>query len=221
MPPSTPDPSIPSANSTDVSNFTLAAAAAGTILYENNSIFTTLFAYVVGGIFASFGAAWNDILWAARSPAKRRAESKKWHSAISPEGHRFVHVREKALKSNWERRVSELNGAAGGGPGLVKQSSSSGNGDTRTGDGKPDPGFEGQDEKWGDWGDYEEEKRRLDERERLRKEAGGHSGDVPKYVLEYAPLIHLYSKEEYWPGDIDLQYGFSTLFKKLKDVIRC
>ena len=26
--------------------------------------------------------------------------------------------------------------------------------------------------------------------------------EVPQYVLDYAPLIHLYSGEEYWPGDI-------------------
>lgn len=26
--------------------------------------------------------------------------------------------------------------------------------------------------------------------------------EVPQYVLEYAPLIHLYSGEEFWPGDI-------------------
>ncbi|KAK6520560.1 Vacuolar protein sorting-associated protein 62 [Arthrobotrys conoides] len=206
MPPSTPDPLISSHNSTDISNFTLAAAAAGTILYENHSIFTTLFTYVVGGIFAGFGTAYHDILWAARSPAKRKAESRRWHNAISPEGHRSVQVREKALKSNWEKRKSEIDGLLDNSLGLVRQSNSGGggSGDTRTGDGKPDSSFEGQDEKWGDWGDYEEEKRRLGQRERLRKEAGGHSGDVPKYVLEYAPLIHLYSKEEYWPGDIDL-----------------
>jgi hypothetical protein len=26
--------------------------------------------------------------------------------------------------------------------------------------------------------------------------------EIPEYVLEYAPLIHLYSGEEFWPGDI-------------------
>lgn len=26
--------------------------------------------------------------------------------------------------------------------------------------------------------------------------------EIPQYVIDYAPLIHLYSGEEYWPGDI-------------------
>jgi len=26
--------------------------------------------------------------------------------------------------------------------------------------------------------------------------------DIPVYILEYAPLVHLYSGEQYWPGDI-------------------
>ncbi|KAB5592401.1 putative effector protein [Ceratobasidium theobromae] len=27
------------------------------------------------------------------------------------------------------------------------------------------------------------------------------SGDLPSYALAYAPMIHLYSKEDYWPSD--------------------
>ncbi|KAF3939350.1 hypothetical protein ABW19_dt0205752 [Dactylella cylindrospora] len=84
------------------------------------------------------------------------------------------------------------------GPGIISQSAG------LSEDVRPEPEFEGKDEKWDDWGSFEEEKKKMDERTRLRKEAGGHSGDIPSYILEHAPLIHLYSKEECWPGDIDL-----------------
>ncbi|KAK6359725.1 Vacuolar protein sorting-associated protein 62 [Orbilia brochopaga] len=191
MPPSASDTGVllapHDANST---NYTLAAAVAGTILNSDNQpVFAVLFSYVVGGIFASFGTAWQDLLWVVRSPARRKAQSRRWHSAIDPDGEHYVPVRKKALRANWEAAM------AGQSPGLLRQGSDNV---------KPGDDVAAQDEKWGDWGDLAEEKRKLEERERLRKEAGGHSGDVPSYVLEYAPLIHLYSKEEYWPGDIDL-----------------
>lgn len=184
-------------NATDISNYTLAASLAGTVVVNNPSIVTSLFSYVVGGIFASFGARIQDLVWVSSSPVKRKAKSKTWHNAISPEGHRHPEFRQMSLKSNWEARKEAILMA---GPGMVHQ-----NGNYGLDDGRIEPGLEGKDEEWGNWGDYKEEKRKMDERTKLRKEAGGHHGDVPPYILEYAPLIHLYSKEEWWPGDIDLQ----------------
>jgi hypothetical protein len=36
----------------------------------------------------------------------------------------------------------------------------------------------------------------------LPEESRQGEREVPQYVLDYAPLIHLFSGEEYWPGDI-------------------
>lgn len=33
-------------------------------------------------------------------------------------------------------------------------------------------------------------------------DAEGGGQDIPEYVLQYAPLVHLFSKERYWPSDI-------------------
>ncbi|KAH8704735.1 hypothetical protein BGW36DRAFT_392522 [Talaromyces proteolyticus] len=35
-------------------------------------------------------------------------------------------------------------------------------------------------------------------------------GEIPEYVLEYAPLVHLFSGEEFWPGDIAEHLAHST-----------
>ncbi|KAK6543030.1 Vacuolar protein sorting-associated protein 62 [Orbilia ellipsospora] len=209
MAPSSPDQYIvPSLNSTEISNYTLAASVAGTVLLNQQpSIYVTLFSYVVGGIFASFGSNLKDLLWITTTShsSKRRKELRRYPAAIAPDGQRFVRHREKSLKANWVRRKEEIEADSQylGGPGIVRQDNAQL--PHNSNEGPPDQAFRPQDdEKWGDWGDFEEEKRKLDERTRLREEAGGHSGDIPSYVLEYAPLIHLYSKEEWWPGDIDL-----------------
>lgn len=35
-------------------------------------------------------------------------------------------------------------------------------------------------------------------------------GEIPEYVLEYAPLVHLFSGEEFWPGDIAEHLIYTT-----------
>ncbi|CRG84637.1 Vacuolar protein sorting-associated protein 62 [Talaromyces islandicus] len=35
-------------------------------------------------------------------------------------------------------------------------------------------------------------------------------GEIPEYVLEYAPLVHLFSGEEFWPGDIAEHLVYTT-----------
>jgi hypothetical protein len=48
-----------------------------------------------------------------------------------------------------------------------------------------------------------DKKRNVQERRRIIK-------DVPDYVLQYAPLVHLYSGEQFWPSDIREHLGHMT-----------
>ena len=73
---------------------------------------------------------------------------------------------------------------------------------------RKDPASHGEDED-DDWGELKKRtasswedgvpqpdtKRNIHERRRVLK-------DVPDYVLRHAPLVHLYSREEFWPSDI-------------------
>ena len=38
------------------------------------------------------------------------------------------------------------------------------------------------------------------------------SADIPRYVLDYAPLVHLYSDEEFWPCDINDHLHHTTAY---------
>ena len=81
-------------------------------------------------------------------------------------------------------------------------------------------------EEWGElkrralnWNDGAEEaprwkadkKRNVQERRRILK-------DVPSYVLDHAPLVHLYSGEEFWPSDIREHVGHMTPYIDLEPV---
>ncbi|KAI9167746.1 Vacuolar protein sorting-associated protein [Paramyrothecium foliicola] len=54
-------------------------------------------------------------------------------------------------------------------------------------------------------------KRNVHERRRVIK-------DVPDYVLKYAPLVHLYSEEQFWPSDIREHLQHMTPFIETEEV---
>ncbi|KAH8879316.1 hypothetical protein GQ53DRAFT_756121 [Thozetella sp. PMI_491] len=46
-----------------------------------------------------------------------------------------------------------------------------------------------------------------EERSKMARRAGGNDGakilqEIPEYVLDHAPLVHLYTQESFWPSDI-------------------
>lgn len=58
---------------------------------------------------------------------------------------------------------------------------------------------------WEEGAPKRDTKRNVQDRRRLLK-------DVPEYVTQYAPLVHLYSGEEFWPSDIKEHVEHMTVY---------
>jgi hypothetical protein len=102
-------------------------------------------------------------------------------------------------KSWWDRKFCRYFGLCG--IAHVRLSRANSGPPSRTLDQSP---INGQDDSWRlDWTLAEDLSANWTNREKVLRE-------VPEYVLEYAPLVHLFSGENFWPGDIAEHLVYTT-----------
>ncbi|RAO71821.1 uncharacterized protein BHQ10_007833 [Talaromyces amestolkiae] len=102
-------------------------------------------------------------------------------------------------KSWWDRKFCRFFGLCG--IAHVRLSRANSGPPSRTLDQFP---IGGQDDSWrSDWTLAEDLSANWTNREKVLRE-------VPEYVLEYAPLVHLFSGENFWPGDIAEHLVYTT-----------
>lgn len=102
-------------------------------------------------------------------------------------------------KSWWDRKFCRFFGLCG--IAHVRLSRANSGPPSRTLDQSP---MNGQDDSWrSDWTLAEDLSANWTNREKVLRE-------VPDYVLEYAPLVHLFSAENFWPGDIAEHLVYTT-----------
>ena len=193
VPPQTLTITSPS-NATHHDNVTAATLVAGSILHQ--SIFSTIFAYFISGLFVNI-QSW----WQLSDSSEKRKGATQWHPIIGPDGERSVPVRNKSILDSWALQAPSLSLTPS--TGLIKQDDNSDN-KLRTDDEAKNGGLRGP--QWshlGNWANETEEQEQSDLRTQLKNQLNGSYDAVPRYILDHAPLVYLYSKEEFWPGDID------------------